>query len=48
MPGGGTQGKFGWGCEAHSLKPLPYFRKICDFPDPFSDLTKNSIPYFRL
>jgi len=35
--------------------PLTHFReiltlfktKICDFPYPISDLTQNSIPYFR-
>ena len=30
------------------LKTLTLFQtKICDFPYPISDLTQNSIPYFR-
>ena len=56
---GVTSRKFGWGCAAHFLKPLPYFRpkseifptlfqtKIWDFPYPISDLIKNLTPYFR-
>ena len=47
--GGDTSRKFGWGCAAHCWKPSTYtFQiKICDFPNPISDLTQNSIPSFR-
>ena len=45
---GDTPRKFGWGCAARRWKPLPYFRPKCViFPYPISDLTQNSITYFR-
>ena len=44
--GGDTlTGKLSGGCEAHSLKPLPNFRRFSLTKN--SGLTKNLIPYFR-
>ena len=45
--GGGTSRKFGWGCAARFLKPLPYFRpKSVIFPTLFQTWS-NLIPYLR-
>ena len=48
--GRSTPRKIGWGCAAHfwSSKTLTLFMtKICDFPCPIYDLTKNLTPYLR-
>ena len=51
-PPAGTPRKFGWGCAPPPPPPaigtLTLFEtKVCDFRCPISDLTQNSIPYFR-
>ena len=41
----GTRGKIGW-VRGQLPKPLTLFMtKICDFPYPINELTKNSWPY---
>ena len=51
--GGGTPRRFGWGCAAHVLKTLPYFRRnyvIFPFSLPYLDLSQirysiSELPY---
>ena len=46
-PGGGgvLPEKFGRGVRPASQNPYLFMTKICDFPYPIYDLTKNLMPY---
>ena len=46
--GPGTHNIFGWGCDARSWKPLPYFRpKYPIFHTLFQTWLLKCMPYFR-
>ena len=47
IPGGVLPGNLGEGVRPTAGTVTLFQTKICDFPYPISDLTPNSIPYFR-